>query len=442
MEGWLPWARRLRAPVTGGLLALLVLVAVATFGPFDPTLTNLRLPKDGVANWLGTPGALLGGSLVEWFGAAALLVPLLIANYTFNPAVRQGWRRYAACGAALLLLASSMIWLRGNMPTPTLWGPGVAGWCAARWLRQTVGLWPGLGLLLLGCSYGLGQVLGGPRLQVLPEEDDEAPAEARPRRIGTALLTGLRALRPAPLRVWLLRLLAPGVALVAGLAAGGALLWRGVAGVGSAAGQAGQAGLRSAAGGLHTLAAGMQAGRERAQSLARGAWAARARRHPPLPAPGAQPQAAAEPRAAAERLLAADGPDMTSVEQAAPSTGQDEPPPGAPAAAAREPAPPAARVAIQEVPPARGVLPPRTRPTVAAAGPAPEPPGLMELDADLDGPPASREARVKRWERLLTRYRDNLDLDWDAQGWRKPGPPKPPAPREPGPSPRAGKPGR
>ena len=44
----------------------------------DPTVFNQLYPSEGVQNWAGLIGALIGGSLLEIFGPSALLLPWLL----------------------------------------------------------------------------------------------------------------------------------------------------------------------------------------------------------------------------------------------------------------------------------------------------------------------------------------------------------------------------
>ena len=51
----------------------------------DPTVFNQLYPSEGVQNWVGLIGALIGGSLLEIFGPSALLLPWLF----FRAALHQ-----------------------------------------------------------------------------------------------------------------------------------------------------------------------------------------------------------------------------------------------------------------------------------------------------------------------------------------------------------------
>ena len=63
----------------GGIgVALLLSMLSADFQ--DPTVFNQLYPSEGVQNWAGLIGALIGGSLLEIFGPSALLLPWLIVR--------------------------------------------------------------------------------------------------------------------------------------------------------------------------------------------------------------------------------------------------------------------------------------------------------------------------------------------------------------------------
>jgi hypothetical protein len=157
MEGAI---RRTVARAAAVAAALLLLASLASFHPNDPTLTNLRYPKDGVANWAGYPGALIGGSLAEGFGLAALLLPALLLNAALARA-RLSPAAHLLHGAGLMLLAATALGLGGAPPALGLTGPGLAGWAAARWLVASVGLPVGIPLLAFGHLYALRQLLRG-----------------------------------------------------------------------------------------------------------------------------------------------------------------------------------------------------------------------------------------------------------------------------------------
>jgi len=50
----------------------------------DPTVFNQLYPSEGVQNWAGLMGALIGGSLLEIFGPSALLLPWLFVRSSLH----------------------------------------------------------------------------------------------------------------------------------------------------------------------------------------------------------------------------------------------------------------------------------------------------------------------------------------------------------------------
>ena len=63
----------------GGIgLAIFLSMLSADFQ--DPTVFNQLYPSEGVQNWAGLIGALIGGSLLEIFGPSALLLPWLFVR--------------------------------------------------------------------------------------------------------------------------------------------------------------------------------------------------------------------------------------------------------------------------------------------------------------------------------------------------------------------------
>ena len=63
----------------GGIgVALFLSILSADFQ--DPTVFNQLYPSEGVQNWAGLIGALIGGSLLEIFGPSALLLPWLFVR--------------------------------------------------------------------------------------------------------------------------------------------------------------------------------------------------------------------------------------------------------------------------------------------------------------------------------------------------------------------------
>ena len=184
MEGWRSQNINPRHLSKGAALlcSLLLLLALLSFDLADPTLSNLRAPAMGVGNLLGIPGALLGGSLLELLGSAALLIPFLAANWALlrvgrpHPAAYLGWSLlllFALSGLHGLLPAPAMPPLPEAVTgpavleaagTPGLWSAGLVGWALREWCALTTGPWLGGALLALLALASLRKVAYTPGL--------------------------------------------------------------------------------------------------------------------------------------------------------------------------------------------------------------------------------------------------------------------------------------
>jgi len=146
----------------GAALALALLLSLLSFHLQDPTFTNLRLPSGGIGNWLGLPGALLGGSLLECLGTAALAAPLLVLNWAWCARNRPSPLRYTGWSAGLLLALAGLHGLVVVPGDPALLGPGLAGWAVRRWAALTTGTWAAAALLAYIGAFAAVRVLYGP----------------------------------------------------------------------------------------------------------------------------------------------------------------------------------------------------------------------------------------------------------------------------------------
>ena len=67
-----------------GGIGLAFFLSILTADFVDPTIFNLLHPSEGVQNWTGLIGAIIGGSLLEIFGPSALLLPWLFVRSTLH----------------------------------------------------------------------------------------------------------------------------------------------------------------------------------------------------------------------------------------------------------------------------------------------------------------------------------------------------------------------
>ncbi len=149
---WSTGLRLLKGFGLGG--AALLMVSMFAFHEADPTVINLRYPMGGVANLVGLPGALTGGSLVEFLGGSALWLPVLLVSWFLSSRNRISGAGYLILGAATIAISATLQGLYGQElgPGPGLHAPGLVGMAGSRWVHLTTG--GGLGFLILGLALG------------------------------------------------------------------------------------------------------------------------------------------------------------------------------------------------------------------------------------------------------------------------------------------------
>lgn len=162
-------AARIWPKALGFALALVSAAGVLSFDLNDPTFTNLRAYSQGTGNWIGLPGALIGGSLVELFGAASLLAPVLILNWMLTAQGKIPLHRYLFWSLALMAAVASAHGLVVLSVTPGVLAAGLAGWCARYWSDLTTGPWWGGVLLTYFGLYAANQLTPHPALQVFKQ---------------------------------------------------------------------------------------------------------------------------------------------------------------------------------------------------------------------------------------------------------------------------------
>jgi len=82
---------------------LILFVAMMSHNPSDPSPLNLLWPDEGIHNWLGLPGALVSGFLIEFFGWCGYLVPLLLLLLDHKKTIRL-WQAIFLDIAVIMLL--------------------------------------------------------------------------------------------------------------------------------------------------------------------------------------------------------------------------------------------------------------------------------------------------------------------------------------------------
>ena len=61
-----------------------LMMSVCTANFQDPTVLNQLYPSNGISNWTGLIGAIIGGSLLEVFGPSALLLAWLFIRINLH----------------------------------------------------------------------------------------------------------------------------------------------------------------------------------------------------------------------------------------------------------------------------------------------------------------------------------------------------------------------
>ena len=67
-----------------GGIGFFLMMSVCTVDFQDPTVFNQLYPSNGISNWTGLIGAIIGGSLLEVFGPSALLLAWLFIRINLH----------------------------------------------------------------------------------------------------------------------------------------------------------------------------------------------------------------------------------------------------------------------------------------------------------------------------------------------------------------------
>ena len=120
-----------------------LMVSVYTVDFQDPTVFNQLYPSNGISNWTGLIGAIIGGSLLEVFGPSALLLAWLFIRINLHHPRRISRFSgvYYAFVLVFLLSIFHEIILRNNFIDSAnlnyLWQNGYAGKLALGWIESS-----------------------------------------------------------------------------------------------------------------------------------------------------------------------------------------------------------------------------------------------------------------------------------------------------------------
>ena len=138
-----------------GAISLLVLLSLLTSDFRDPTIFNQLYPSEGIQNWTGLIGALIGGSLLEIFGPSTLLLPwLIIRIHLHKPRIFSTLIGYYYAFVIILLLSVFQeigihLGVFKIVKAEFMWQNGYAGKLVLAWLEKSINL--SLSLFALSC---------------------------------------------------------------------------------------------------------------------------------------------------------------------------------------------------------------------------------------------------------------------------------------------------
>ena len=120
-----------------------LMMSVSTADFQDPTVFNQLYPSNGISNWTGLIGAIIGGSLLEVFGPSALLLVWLFIRINLNHhrrISRLSGVYYAFVLVFLLSIVHEIILRNHFIDSVDLnyfWQNGYAGKLALGWIESS-----------------------------------------------------------------------------------------------------------------------------------------------------------------------------------------------------------------------------------------------------------------------------------------------------------------
>jgi len=128
------------------VFCLIFVISILSQGKFDPTPFNLMVPPNGLNNFFGLPGALLGGFLLDFFGKSAILLPLL---FIVIKQPKQSDSKFIGLKIVLLfmMINCSMSVLFSLISTATAENFGILGLSAYQFIVTTLNL--SIGIIIL-----------------------------------------------------------------------------------------------------------------------------------------------------------------------------------------------------------------------------------------------------------------------------------------------------
>jgi len=126
-----------------GGIGFFLMISVCTADFQDPTVFNQLYPSNGISNWTGLIGAIIGGSLLEVFGPSALLFAWLFVRINLHHPrriSRLSGAYYALVLVFLLSIVHEFILKNHFIDSADLiffWQNGYAGKLALGWIESS-----------------------------------------------------------------------------------------------------------------------------------------------------------------------------------------------------------------------------------------------------------------------------------------------------------------
>lgn len=116
-----------RSVVLKLLLGLLILVSLLSYSALDPNPFNLFRPANEISNWLGLPGALFAGFLLDFFGMMSYIIPVQLILLARKHSILQP-KHFVPDLLEILVLVSLISLVAVSLEIPTgiketgIWG--------------------------------------------------------------------------------------------------------------------------------------------------------------------------------------------------------------------------------------------------------------------------------------------------------------------------------
>ncbi len=144
------------------LIAIFLTLSLISSDFYDPTLFHQLHPMGSIQNWCGIFGALTGGTLIELFGPASLLIPWFVFKlpYSLKRGVHRTSTGYYALITILTISVAQALWWPQHYTHSSdfifLLHSGYVGILGGQWLQQifhTLVVNTLVGIILIFCIW-------------------------------------------------------------------------------------------------------------------------------------------------------------------------------------------------------------------------------------------------------------------------------------------------